>query len=184
MEEEKIKMQTNSKEFKSKGKLLRNASYFIIVMMVIVYALATTFAVQGIIGVMTPDRHATLEGLGEIVAIIAAIAIFYIYIPSLISAICGLRYYAGKSQGKVAACFGWGIISLLINCSTIYFITSRISIYDSFFIGNVNIRAQTAFAVISSIITCLPIILYLLGCCQEKFGKNINNCNKFSRVDR
>ena len=149
-------------DIKQSGKLLRNASYLLISIFIIIYVIFFILVSIGIKEIKTPNTPGSWEALGEIILIVVPIVAFIIYIPSFITALCGIRYSKNKGNVKLTSCLTWGYISLFINSAIALIITFRTSLFKSVY-GKI--------CIIFIFITCLPIVLYLLGCYQQKHGK-------------
>lgn len=71
---------------------------------------------------------------------------FFMLVPLFIAAICGKRYTLGKNNGKLTACWIWGIISLMLNLYIFYEVVG-------------NFYTQLEF-----VLTYLPNILFIIAC--------------------
>lgn len=125
-------------------KLLKNISKFIICEFVLVII----FTILSFININIGQTD-----LGA--AMIYALSFFstLYLIPSFVAAICGLRYCLGKNNGKLIACWLWGIISFFINIRLLYLLSVEVDF------GNTIINT----------ICILPSVLYLIGCYKEQF---------------
>ena len=101
-------------------------------------------------------------GLGEVVITIYSVCVSIALIFSVMAAICGLRYYFGKNNGKLTACWIWGIISLVAN------------LWIMFILNDVEWDIITNIIFLTIFI--LPNALYL-KCCYDE-NKKITQSDK------
>ena len=161
---------------KSKSKMLRNVCKVIIGLFTVAIILTVIITILGITS-LNNTTNSGIDGIGQALGTVIIIRLFMITtvisLPILIASICGLRYYSGKSKGKLTACWIWGIISFIGSSFVFYLVYSIF--YDSFdsYTLNENKISEIIFYSIVFSILFLPNILFILGCYKEQFKTKI-----------
>ena len=138
-----------------KSKWMRNASIYLLVAWIIV----TVFAIMIWVYDYTSPPGSFLRGVGMGVASI----LLFIFLPSLFTSICGIRYYKGKSKGRLTACWIWGgITAVVYGIIIIAFIIPGLS----------SVVDVVGMIIQVTIFSVLPIVLFLVGCYRELLLRN------------
>lgn len=135
-------------ERKERTKIIKNTSIFFIIEFILSVICTTLLIVK----IANMDKNDI--GLGEAIITIYSVCVSIALIFSVIAAICGLRYYFGKNNGKLTACWIWGIISLLANVWIIFALQ--------------DVEWEIITNIIFLAIFILPNALYLKCCYDEK----------------
>lgn len=167
-----------SNNLKSKKGLLKSISKFIIGFFIVLIILSISIYILGVISLQS-TTNTGIDGIGESLGIAIIIRMFQIIgivlIPSFIAAICGLRYYSGKSNGKLTACWVWGCISLVSNLFILYIVFKVFgSSFETQTLSGINYVGYSIFYIFVFFIFCLPNIFYLIGCYKEQFNIKIH----------
>ena len=150
------------------NKLFRFSIGLLFAISIIALCLGAFLLISGTTMTVRPN---TWDGLGQFFAIYSGIFLVLCAFPMLLTAICGRRYKKGKSKGKLTACWVWAIISFIMYSLLVIYILINIPVdtETSFTLdGGRPIFYINTPAIITALITVLPIVLFMVGCYLEQ----------------
>lgn len=166
-----------SQNFKEKNTLLKKVCKFNIGLFIVTIVLSFVVYIIGVVSLIN-TTNTGIDGIGQVLGISIIIRLFQIIcivlIPLFIASICGLRYYKGKSKGKLTACWVWGFLSFFSSIFISYIVCDLFK--SSFETQSLNGNNDLGFSIFASLVIglfFLPNILYIVGCYKERFKTNI-----------
>ncbi|MBQ9011760.1 MAG: hypothetical protein IJ093_03835 [Bacilli bacterium] len=155
--------------FKPKSKWLKVASIIVVAVSLLIVAVAVFMFINSIIGFMTPNEQGSWDGLTDFLLLIGSGYLVTMTFPSLVAGILGIRYSKGKS--KLNTCLIWAIVAIIVYLFNIFSFAYYPGAFTSFSLDYSPTYERSKFIVMTMIIMCLPLVLYLIGIYKEEFEK-------------